>query len=178
MCLYNLKLRFLGRYINLFEAFLITSMTVIVVIASYAIFSMRYEVSVPRFKGSCIDVPWNIALIDRWNRRVHRDDLIVFKSRFMLTRKDGLNVAKYIRAMPLDDAIVAKNGEVYVNNNLVGSSLYQARLYNREPSYFSREEILDFDKYWGLGTSIESVDSRYWGNLDESQIVGHFIPVF
>ncbi len=177
MSIYTFKLRFLGRYINLFEMFLITSMTVIFVFSTYMIFSTRYDVSVPRFKGSCIDLPWNIALIDRWNRRVHRNDLVVFKSRFMFTRKDGLNVAKYIRAMPLDDALVTKDGEIYVNNKLVGSSLFQARLYNKEPSYFSRHEILDFDKYWGLGTSFESVDSRYWGNLDESQIVGHFVPV-
>ena len=95
----------------------------------------------------------------------------------MFTRKDGLNVAKYIRALPLDEVSVKADGGVYVNHKKKAQGLIQSVLYKKEPEYFVRSEILDFDKYWGLGTAYNSVDSRYWGNLDESQIVGHFIRI-
>lgn len=173
----DFKLKFLGSSITLKEMVLVTAMTVLLSFSAFYVFSSRYEFSVPRFKGSCIDIPWNFAIVDTWNRRVARDDLIVFKSRYMFTRKDGLNVAKYIRALPLDEASVKADGGVYVNQEKKAQGLVQSVLYKKEPEYFVRSEILDFDKYWGLGTAYNSVDSRYWGNLDESQIVGHFIRI-
>lgn len=111
----DFRLKFLGSNITLKEMVLVTAMTVLLSFSAFYVFSSRYEFSVPRFKGSCIDIPWNFAIVDTWNRRVARDDLIVFKSRYMFTRKDGLNVAKYIRALPLDEASVKADGGVYVN---------------------------------------------------------------
>ena len=38
---------------------------------------------------------------------------------------------------------------------------------------------LDKDEFFALGTNqSESIDSRYWGNVNENQVIGRLYPIF
>ena len=47
-----------------------------------------------------------------------------------------------------------------------------------KPEFFTRKNVLDFGRYWGLGDRFGSYDSRYWGSIDESQIAGRLHILF
>ena len=47
-----------------------------------------------------------------------------------------------------------------------------------QPGYFVRTNVLDFGRFWGLGDAVLSYDSRYWGSIDETQVIGRLIRLF
>lgn len=177
--LYSAKysLKFGRKRVNILESSLIITMTLITLVTCYQIIHTRYDIVIPTYKYSCLK-NWHFGLIDKWDHTILRNETYIFKSRYMMIRKDGEHIAKFIRAMPLDEVEITKDHKIYINSKLVGTGLGQANLYKKSPNYFIRHEKLGFDKYWGLGTTYNSVDSRYWGALDESQVIGRFIPLF
>ena len=38
--------------------------------------------------------------------------------------------------------------------------------------------LIEKDEFFALGTTIDSYDSRYWGTVNETQIVGRLYPIF
>ena len=64
------------------------------------------------------------------------------------------------------------NGTAYADGLLVA---YET---NVDPNLFVRETDLGKDQYFMLGQSPRSFDSRYWGTISETQILGRAYPLF
>ncbi len=144
-----------------------------------AVFLSRYEVVIPRYRTSCIDVPFNLGLVDKWDRRPRRRGVLyAFRTRHVMGRRDGQLFGKYIEALPLDLAEVTSSRRVEVNGVEKARGLPVARDLKLPPEAFVRRQVLGFGQYWALGRSFDSYDSRYWGALDESQIEGRFYVLF
>lgn len=94
----------------------------------------------------------------------------------MLPRFDGKMIAKEVAGLP-GDHIVVKNDRAYVNGAFVGQLILNAKL-GRGPGGFDRDQIVPPGKVFLLGTLPRSYDSRYWGFLDQSRLIGAVTPLF
>ena len=65
------------------------------------------------------------------------------------------------------------NGE---NTGLGGLLLYKTL--QKKLSYFTKEYTLDKGKYFLAGRTNNSFDSRYWGPVDKTQIIGKAYAIF
>ncbi|QSV17601.1 signal peptidase I [Photobacterium ganghwense] len=90
---------------------------------------------------------------------------------------DGEKMVKYLRAIPGDEVSV-QSGTITVNNKQVAWGLAQSNRLGVDESHFYGKKILAAGEYWFLGTHMNSFDSRYWGSVNEDQIVGRAYPLF
>ncbi len=173
----NIRVKLFKRSLNVEESLLITAMSAIFLFSSYQIFHTRYDIEIPYSNSYCIKA-WRVGVIDKWDKTVKRNNVYVFRSKHMILRPDGLLIAKYFKGLPFDKVEVNNDEAVLINDNVIGQGLYHS---TKIPNMnFKRKEYLGFDEYWGMGSKgiYQSFDSRYWGKIDEKQIVGRFICLF
>lgn len=122
---------------------------------------------------------WNIGVIDLYDRIPERNGVYAFTAAHtgLPQRPDGTLFAKRFRAMPLDE-IEVKDSTVFVNGIAVAKGFIHAPLLNKTPDDFERYEVLDPGTYQGFGDTYDSFDSRYWGDIDESQVIGRLHALF
>ena len=155
------------------------ALAALILAGAAAIFSSRYSIVIPRFKESCISVPFRLGLVDKWSRHPQeRGELWAFRTRNVMGWKDGELFGKHIEALPLDHAEVTSASAVEIEGERIARGLPLAQRLGILPEKFVRSQVLGFGQYWALGTAWDSYDSRYWGALDESQIEGRFIVLF
>lgn len=106
-----------------------------------------------------------------------RGDVIVFKS----TGEQEKDFIKRVIGVP-DDTLDLKEGKVYVNNQKLDENLYLSEDVETHGGNFLKEgkEVKVPDgKYFVMGDNRPfSSDSRDWGFIDESQIIGKSFFVY
>jgi conjugal transfer pilin signal peptidase TrbI len=70
------------------------------------------------------------------------------------------------------DRIQVNSKSVRINGATVGKGLALARTLNRPLEDFLRDDIVPSGHLWVMGATTDSFDSRYWGFLPESHVVG------
>jgi conjugal transfer pilin signal peptidase TrbI len=80
-------------------------------------------------------------------------------------------VLKLVAGTPGDHLKVAA-GQVFVNGVLVATGFSLSSAYNRHQVDFDRDEIIPAGSYFMIGTAANSNDSRYWGYLKSSELLG------
>jgi conjugal transfer pilin signal peptidase TrbI len=129
----------------------------------------------------CLVPRW--FLVDMRAHHVGRGDYVVFRSRGMKPfYPDGTPVLKLIAGVPGDHIVVNATG-VWVNEVRWGDLRHAqtgGRLWalGRHPDEFVRDERVPPHHWWVLGTNARSFDSRYWGYIDDSQIIGRARPLW
>jgi len=137
----------------------------------------RFAPAVPKMRVQCLR--WSFGIIDKYDREVERGGLYGFLSRGVPGRKDGVLLAKRFSGMPLDETVVTPRGDVLVNGRREGARGFLAGMrLGLDPRQFARRRVLGFGEYWGLGDTADSYDSRYWGPISQSQIVGRLHVLF
>lgn len=138
----------------------------------------RYSIGVDPQQSRCLG--YRVFLIDKSDKTPERGAIFTFKA--LGTQPyfpNGTWLTKIIDGMPGDRVQVAHGG-VVINGTQVPTAdgLYLAETLNNPESRFTRDEYLATDKYWFSGRTKDSFDSRYWGTVDQSQLVGRAYPLW
>lgn len=117
------------------------------------------------------------AFLRHTPNRFHQGDLVMFKPVPALSYVRDPFVLKRVAAVP-GDHLVIKGGIVCVNGREVARGLPLASFYKRSPSEFARDETVPAGRLFVVGNAERSDDSRYWGYLESSKVVGTAIRLF
>lgn len=100
-----------------------------------------------------------------------RSDLVMFKPVPALSYVREPYVLKRVAGVP-GDHLVITGQSVIVNGHELVRGLELANLYKVTPEQLQRDEQVPPGKLFVVGNAVNSDDSRYWGYLDESDVVG------
>lgn len=158
------------------------SVALAIVYAPLGWFSGHYRIVYDSIKGAnCL--PYSVFLVDLRDRATDRGEYIAFVTRQMEPfYANGTIAVKQIAAVPGDRVQVGKQG-VAVNGRLQGALLHLKegeRLWRmgRRISDVERDERVPQGHLWMMGTNPRSYDSRYWGYIENEQIIGRAIPLW
>ncbi|WP_405367193.1 signal peptidase I [Ruminobacter sp.] len=102
-----------------------------------------------------------------------RGGLYTFRSQEGVLFPKGTLFVKYLKGLPGDKLEITENREIKINDVVVASGF---PIFERKgitvPEKFFFKEIIPEKKYFFLGDTEHSYDSRYWGYVDEENIVG------
>ncbi|MFZ6765072.1 signal peptidase I [Pseudoroseomonas sp. WGS1072] len=138
--------------------------------AAYA--AQRWSVAIDPQVSRCLpDV--RAVLIDREATRPGRGQIAVFTAEAGRQRmfRPGSLVGKVVVGLP-GDRITVGPDQTTVNGRLVGLGLLVARSLGQEDEDFVRELVVPEGHLWVMGATADSYDSRYWGPLPATSILG------
>ncbi len=170
-------MRLLGQALTRTEAVLLCAAFAVTVQGCIWVFTSRYSLEVPYFRERCIP-GWSVAVVDRRDRIPEVGQAYAFSARRMgPVRADGSRIGKFFTAGFLDEVEVTGEGAVLVNGTEVARGLGLSRLLQRPPGSFAGKAVLGPGEFWALGKTSASFDSRYWGRVDDGQVIGkiHFL---
>lgn len=104
-------------------------------------------------------------------------DLVMFQPVPALSYVREPYVLKRVAAVP-GDHLVIKGQSVLVNGHEVVRGLELADVYKVSPEQLQRDEQVPPGKLFVIGDAVRSDDSRYWGYLDATKVVGTARRVF
>ncbi len=145
-------------------------------------FQNNYRIFYDKIEGiNCL--PYSVFLVDLNNKEVSRDDFVAFSSMQMEPfYKNGTIVVKILSGVPGDHVFIDGNN-IYVNRILWGGLLHAqegGRLWTmgKRPKDYIRNEYIPDEKFLMLATHERSYDSRYWGYINKTQVIGRAIPLW
>jgi conjugal transfer pilin signal peptidase TrbI len=158
------------------------SVALAIVYAPLGWFSGHYRIVYDSIKGAnCL--PYSVFLVDLRDHATDRGAYIAFVTRQMEPfYANGTLAVKQIAAVPGDRVQVGAEG-VAINGRLQGALLHLRkgeRLWRmgRRIVDVERDELVPQGHLWMMGTNPRSYDSRYWGYIENEQIVGRAIPLW
>lgn len=136
----------------------------------------RYSIGIDPQEHTCLQ--WRVFVVDKHDTMINRGEIFAFRSESMDPYfKDGSQVIKVADGVPGDRVKVSLD-KVYVNNVVVGDGLLLSKKLKKPKSRYIRDEIVPKDKYWFMGRTADSFDSRYWGYVSKSNIIGKAYPIW
>lgn len=140
-------------------------------------FASRYHFGLDTQEVKCIG-DYSLFLVDRKDRDLQRGNIYAFSAQGVEPYFDeGTQMVKILRGVPGDHVRITEQGDVFVNDELVGEGLILAEEIGGTPADFAGETVLDEGTYWFMGETPYSFDSRYWGTVSEEQIIGQARPI-
>ena len=129
-------------------------------------------------------LPYRVFLIDTYHKHPARDDYLAFRADERLAPyfKAGATMIKAVRGLPGDRVQIGDR--IAVNGNTLATPLPGlgvtplAFTLGRQPIAFQRDEPVPADSYFVMGTTADSYDSRYWGYVRQSQVLGRAYPLW
>ena len=109
--------------------------------------------------------------------QLHDDDLVMFKPIPALSYVRDPFILKRVAAVP-GDRILIKDDVVSVNGRPIVHGLPLAGIYKRSVAELARDEIVPPGHVFLIGDADRSDDSRYWGYLEISKVVGTATRLF
>jgi conjugal transfer pilin signal peptidase TrbI len=135
----------------------------------------RYRILVDPSKGErCLPYRW--YFVDLRERTIRRGDYVLFRSLGMTPfYPDGTWVIK-VAAGAAGDRVVVDVSGVSINGAHWGELWHVQRgqrlwQMGRRPVDYMRNERVPERHWWVMGTSPRSFDSRYWGYIDDDQVI-------
>lgn len=135
-----------------------------------------YRVGLDLASERCL--PWRVYLMHAEIPAVERGAYVAYIDRAGVMGPKWANriIGKQIVGLP-GDRVVVKDDFAWVNGKPVGALIHNAKL-GKGPRGFDREEIVPPGKVFVAGAEPASYDSRYWGFLDQSSLIGSIQPLF
>lgn len=154
------------------QAFLLS--VVMLAVGTY-VFS-RFTIGIDLQQVQCL--PYKVFIIDRANKEIGRGDYLAFRAdeRVGPWFPAGMTFIKEVVGLP-GDRVRVENGQVTVRGESRGELTLLGKL-ERSAQDFARDEEVPEGMFWVMGTAPESYDSRYWGYVEERQVIGRAYPVF
>lgn len=141
-----------------------------------ALVAGRYEVAFDHQSDRCL--PWKVFLIDRSDRTPRRFALMAFRSRGIRFFKDGLLFTKYVAGVPGDVMDVRVDATRVAGISWGPINTDYAKTLNKTAAAFTRAVPISAGHVAMLTGSPHSYDSRYWGLVDQAQLVGRAVPLW
>ena len=111
-------------------------------------------------------------------QHISRNELVIFKPFGALSYVRQPYVMKEVAGVP-GDRLVISNGMVTINGHVVVSGMPLLGYYHQiSVASLNRNETIPAHHYFVIGDHPRSDDSRYWGYLQEPQILGHAIAIY
>ena len=123
-------------------------------------------------------MPYTLFILDKWQNKGEVNSYFAFHAKDTTLFKDGATLAKQFVAGFSDSVEINENESILINNKEVRRGLNLADIMERERQDFMGKAVIEKDEFYALGSTSDSFDSRYWGTVNENQIVGKLYPVF
>jgi len=166
------------------------SVFVTALVTSFYWFMGNYRIGID-FQGERCLPEHKVWLIDLNDQRLVKGATYSFHSKGAAPiYTDGTRMLKILAAVPGDKVAVRVDSEhingvevvrepqVLVNDTIVARGLIHAKRAQVDYRQFAGESVLTEGRYWFLGTSPLSFDSRYWGTVTSEQIIGRAYAIF
>jgi signal peptidase I len=139
---------------------------------------VRFNIAFPEQDIKCL--PYTVFIIDTFDKKVKREGLFAFKNRGWMEKfeDDQWTVIKLAAGMPGDQIVVSKEKTLVGGDEYMGLEEHVINKLEASYSDFEREEIVPVGSYFALGTLERTYDSRYWGFVEEDQLVGRAYAIF
>lgn len=146
----------------------------IIAAACVTLAASRYRIGIDSQEKGCLDE--SVFIIDAWNKSPRRNELFAFRAHSLEPLiSDGRTLVKRAAAMP-GDSVAVNEGGVYVNGSQVSSKPDAARFGLQDGAFYS--DIDSIKGYFALGNNQDSLDSRYFGEVEEEDIVGTVVAAW
>ncbi len=128
-------------------------------------------------------LPYGHFLISRRDRELHRGDYVAFTAEQMEPfYRNGTLAVKIVAGIPGDHVVVRTEG-IWINGRYWGALVHvqpgkRLRSLGRRPADYVRDETVPPHQLWVMGTSPDSYDSRYWGEISDDQVLGRAHPLW
>lgn len=157
--------------------------------AAYGYLGSRYVVGLDTQENRCLD-EW-VYVIDTWHRptaaEVQRDDYVAVAltdaqtPRNALWRAGQVMVKRAVAVQPGDQIKISRGGVTFEHGAehwTRGTALEAATLLGKTPEDFERKLTLTDGQLFLMGDNPKSYDGRYYGPVDQNQIVGAVVWAF
>jgi conjugal transfer pilin signal peptidase TrbI len=133
----------------------------------------RFHLGIDDQQDRCLPGNHRWFLIDRHDRNLWRGDLVAFRADGRLSPwiPVGQVVVKQVAGVA-GDRVTVTAARVTVNGQPVTAGLALSDRLGQPPADFVRTETLPPGRFWVIGTQPKSFDSRYWGPVEDAQIIG------
>lgn len=148
----------------------------IIVVAIVTYLGNRFTIGIDPQRTVCLG--YRIFIIDHHDQAPQQGKPFQFSAKHMAPFfHDGTPIVKIMAGVPGDRITVREDG-VLINGQAAGNGLDLAEIIGKPATRFLRDEFLGMNKYWFMGKTRDSFDSRYWGTVDTDQIVGRAYPLW
>lgn len=154
---------------------------IVVIYGSLHWLSQNYRLGLDLHEGErCL--PYTAYIIDLNDKDITKSDYFAFNSKGMGPfYPDNTQVIKIASAMPGD--LISVGESVRINHQKFGEMEHLkkgGKLYKmgKRLTEYTREETVPEGSIFALATHPRSYDSRYWGYVNEQQVIGRAIPLF
>lgn len=150
----------------------------IIMVAVGAFASKRYQIGYDFQNISSIPGK-RLYVIDKWDNELEIGQRYAFRSQGLEPIfEDGAIMVKILEAGPGDSVEVNNAYQVIINNNpTIYQGLEQATRIGQDKDSFVGVGELGDDEFWFMGTHSLSFDSRYYGAVSLSQVIGRAYPI-
>ncbi len=116
-------------------------------------------------------------LVKQHSAQVERGDLLFWEPSGALSYVKQAYVLKKVSGIP-GDRLQVQGGKVLINGELVSEGFPLVDTTKISLKAFERNEVIPQGKFFMTGTHPLSNDSRYWGYLEASKVVGKGYKIF
>jgi conjugal transfer pilin signal peptidase TrbI len=141
--------------------------------------AIRYRLGIDLQDHSCLESA-RVFLIDTFAgpEDVVQGDLIAFRARGLgVPAFEGQLFVKHAAGVP-GDWVTVTLGATAINGMPMAQGLALAPALQRYPAGLIRHERVPVEHFWMLGETADSFDSRYWGFLPVTRMVGKAYALF
>lgn len=131
----------------------------------------RYRIGIDSQQDRCLP-DTSVYLIDRWDKTPVKKAPYAFRAQGLAPiYPDGTTMLKRMTGLPGDTVVVTADW-VRIEGVIVSRGMALSERLGVEPAAFARELTLEEGAFWFSGETPISFDSRYWGPVDEKQLIG------
>lgn len=173
----------MSRWTDRRRGLLLVALAALGLAAALPAVGSRWRVGIATADQLCL--PYRAFLIDLADRRVRRGHYVAFVADDRLARffPAGSQLIKEVAGVPGDRVVVTAAG-IEVNGvprpgvGVAYGSVPLSVLAGLDPLTLYRDEPVPPGRLWVMGTTVNSFDSRYWGWLNDSQVLGRAYPLW
>lgn len=168
----------LSRFVSERRRFFLKAAVAYAVLGVAAVgFFSRFGIMVDPQKNACL--PYTLYIVDTHDQQVERDSYYAYRARGMEPFfEDGTLAGKQFVGMPGDKIRVGEH-QTFINGTPHrNGALHLIDKLEQSVEETKRTVTLGEDEYFGMGTTMTSYDSRYWGTINQDQIYGRVYPIF
>lgn len=133
----------------------------------------RFEIGIDPQNNQCLP-PYRIYLVDKHDRHPVRGTTFAFNSKYMGEYGKGIKMIDGVSG----DIIAVDKEDTTVNGSMVGEGLALAAESGHTIGELTRSGVIPEGRIWLMGRTKLSFDSRYWGTIPETKIIGRAYPIW